>query len=74
MKRLGQELIPSVMAGETIFLLISGHRVAFRARDRLLVCPVCGNLSQPPSRFCYGCETGHPLVDPIGNAAGVSKR
>lgn len=71
MKRLGKEMIPSVVDGEMVFLVIGGHKVGFRVRDRLLVCPVCGNLSKPPSSVCHGCENNRPLVDPLSGAGGA---
>jgi hypothetical protein len=60
----GKQLIPAVLDGDMILVLVGGHKIGFRVRDRLLVCPSCGNLSRPPSDRCYGCDDSL-LTDPF---------
>jgi hypothetical protein len=68
MKRFGAQIMSSVLVGEIVVVFVDGHRTAFRVDDRLLMCPTCGNYSQPPSNCCYGCESGQPLSDPLGDS------
>lgn len=64
MPRLGERMVSAAIVDDVVLVFIGGQKLGFRLRDRRLVCPVCGSLSEPRATFCYGCDSAS-LKDPL---------
>ncbi len=68
MRRRGERMVSAAIVDDVVLVFVGGQKLGFRLRDRRLVCPVCGSLSEAGATFCYACESASlkdPLRDPM---------